>query len=742
MSRRYQLKPAAAPERALDYAGLLNEQQIAVVEAGGGPLLVVAGAGSGKTRTLTWRVARLLHEGVAPEAILLLTFTNKAAREMLKRVEEVCRVDTRRIVGGTFHHVAHQILREHGGELGYRRGYSILDREDGRDVMTAAIADCGLAVGARRFPKADVLIDLVSMAVNTQTPLADVVADRRPQFLMLTDEILRVARRYAERKHELNAMDFDDLLLNWKVLLAERENVRRVLADRFRHLLVDEYQDTNRLQGDVIDLLALDHHNLCVVGDDAQSIYAFRGAHFANILEFEKRYPEARRFALTVNYRSTPQILELANRSIANNVRQFEKELQSVRPDGTLPAIVPCRDVQQQAQFVAQRVLELRDEGIPLPEIAVLYRAHHHGMEIQFELARRGIPFVVRSGVRFFEAAHIKDVLAHLRFARNPGDELALKRCLRLTPGIGTATAEAVWNAFLERRRRGAGTLDELVAPDVAGQVPPKGRAGYRRLVELLRALGRAPTSDLPGECIERVLDGGYEEYLKAEFLNADSRVEDIRQLADYARGYEDTDTFLAEISLLSELTAETVSEGGEPDEKMVLSSVHQAKGLEWRAVFVVWLADGRFPSAQALKDRDGEEEERRLFYVAATRAKDDLYLTFPLVAAPRDRERIVMKVSRFLEELPTEPDVYERWQLDDFPAVPALAGAAPPAPPLPPRDPRTIPPLFGVPDAGDEDDAANEPLGTPEPPEDDGESGEAEPGGASGAAKRRDVPF
>src|SRR5512141_2666276 len=255
MSRRYQLKRADPAERALNYQGLLNDQQIAVVEAGSGPILVIAGAGSGKTRTLTWRVARLVADGVPPESLLLLTFTNKAAREMLRRVEEVCRIDTRRITGGTFHHVAHQLLREHAGELGYARGYSILDREDTRDVMTAAIADCGLAVGARRFPKAEVLVDLVSMPVNTQTPLADVVADRRPQFVTLTEEILRVARRYAERKHDLNAMDFDDLLLNWKILLAEREPVRRALADRWQHVLVDEYQDTNRLQGDVVDLL-------------------------------------------------------------------------------------------------------------------------------------------------------------------------------------------------------------------------------------------------------------------------------------------------------------------------------------------------------------------------------------------------------------------------------------------------------------------------------------------------------
>jgi DNA helicase-2/ATP-dependent DNA helicase PcrA len=695
--RVYQLRAHAPQGAAPSYEGLLNDEQRDVVEAGDGPLLVIAGAGSGKTRTLTYRVARLLREGAAADSILLLTFTNKAAREMCRRVEEVARIDTRQIWGGTFHHVAHRILRDHAQDLGYAAGYSILDREDARDVMSAAIADCGLAVGARRFPKADVIVDLVSMAVNTQTPLADVVGDRRPQFLPLTDEILRVARRFHERKHALNAMDFDDLLLNWKLLLAERPEVRARLAGRFRHVLVDEYQDTNRLQGDVVDLVASVHRNLCVVGDDAQCIYGFRGAHFANILDFEQRYPDARRFDLTVNYRSTPQILALANASIAWNVKQFEKELTAVRGEGPMPALVPCRDVQQQAAFVAQRVLELRDEGFPLPEIAVLYRAHHHAMEIQFELARRGIPFVVRSGVRFFEAAHVKDVLAHLRFARNPADELALKRVLRLAPGIGSATADLVWNALAARRRGGAGHVDDLLAPDVACQVPAKGRPGHARLAGLLRRLARPPTSELPGESIELVLEEGYEEHLRAEFLNADSRVEDVRQLAEYARGYEDVDSFLAEVSLLSELSAETVSEGGEPDEKMVLSSIHQAKGLEWRAVFVVWLADGRFPSAQALKDRDGEEEERRLFYVACTRAKDELYLAFPLVAAPRDRERIVMKASRFIEELPADPPLVERWQLDDAAGPPALVAAEPVARLAPaPAAALLVPALFG----------------------------------------------
>jgi DNA helicase-2/ATP-dependent DNA helicase PcrA len=358
--------------------------------------------------------------------------------------------------------------------------------------------------------------------------------------------------------------------------------------------------------------------------------------------------------------------------------------------------------VEQQAAFVAQRVLELRDEGIPLAEIAVLYRAHHHSMEIQFELARRGIPFVVRSGVRFFEAAHIKDVLAFLRFAHNPGDELALKRVLKLYPGVGSMTADAVWNALAARRRGGAGSVDEMLSPDVASHVPPKARDGYRRAAELLRTLTRAPTRDLPGECIERVLDGGYEEYLRTAFLNADSRVEDIRQLAEYARGYEDAEAFLSEIALLTELTAETVAESEEPDEKMVLSSVHQAKGLEWRAVFVVWLADGRFPSAQALRDPDGEEEERRLFYVACTRAKDELTLCHPLVAAPRDRERVVLKASRFVEELPGEPPVYERWQLEDgggLAALPAAESAPAPAGALPGA--MAMPRLFGAGEGG-----------------------------------------
>ncbi|HMC35938.1 MAG TPA: ATP-dependent helicase, partial [Myxococcales bacterium] len=362
--RRYALKSAQPRRGLVDFDSELNDEQRAVALSPQGPTLVIAGAGSGKTRTLTYRVARLIEEGVAPDRILLLTFTNKAAREMMARVAALCRIDGRKLVGGTFHHVAHGLLRDHGARLGYGDQFGLLDREDAKDLMASATADLGLGVGQRRFPRADVLVDLYSTAVNTQRPIADVLARERPQFGALEEEILRVARRFAERKTQMNAMDFDDLLMNWKRLLVEVPQTCQVLQGKFDAILVDEYQDTNLLEGEIVDRMAALHRNALVVGDDAQSIYSFRGAHFENILAFPERYPECRQFKLTVNYRSTPQILALANHSIACNARQFPKQLSACREDGVLPALVPLRDVHQQAEFVAQRILELREEGI------------------------------------------------------------------------------------------------------------------------------------------------------------------------------------------------------------------------------------------------------------------------------------------------------------------------------------------------------------------------------------------
>jgi ATP-dependent DNA helicase UvrD/PcrA len=436
-------------------------------------------------------------------------------------------------------------------------------------------------------------------------------------------------------------------------------------------VLVDEFQDTNKLQCEIVETMAAQHGNLLVVGDDAQSIYAFRGANFDNILRFPERHPSCQTLRLVTNYRSTPPILALANASIACNRKQFEKELRAQREGSTLPVLVPLRDVHQQAEFVAQRILELREEGIALREMAVLYRAHTHSMELQMELARRGIPFVVRAGVRFFEQAHIKDVLAHLRLVANPQDELSFKRVVKLVAGIGAGSADALWSQARDDAQKGRpARLDEAL-------VPAKARAGLRSLADALRKLRGMPGQ--PSEMIRVVLqEAGYAEALKLRYANAQARHDDVLQLADYALQAESLEQLLGDLTLLDSLEAEDVVEGSAPDEKLTLSSVHQAKGLEWRAVFLIWLADGRFPSAPALRAADGEEEERRLFYVAVTRARDELYLTYPMMQDERNEARLLLRPSRFLDELPLRPPTYEKWAIELTCEPALLAGAVP----------------------------------------------------------------
>src|SRR5256714_1101862 len=416
--------------------------------AGDGPLLVIAGAGSGKTRALTYRVSRLIEDGVDPNDILLVTFTNKASREMLSRVEQLVTVDTRRIWGGTFHSIGNRLLRRHAEAIGYRSSFTILDGEDSKEMMESAISSLGIKTLEKRFPKGDVLLDIYSFLINTRTPLELHLEQNYPHFAIYRDEIVNVFRRYKERKREANAMDFDDLLVNWKLLLEEHPEIAEPLKRKFRYLLVDEYQDTNKLQADIIDAMASVRRNVMVVGDDAQSIYSFRGASFENILTFPLRFPDTKIYKLETNYRSTRQILNLANASIAANRFQFQKELQAVRGDGPDPAVVGVDDVFEQASFVAQRILELRDEGEKLSDIAVLYRSHYQSLELQMELSRRLIPYEIRSGVRFFEQAHLKDVIAYLKIITNPRDELSWKRVLKLYPKVGEKTAAEVWTTI------------------------------------------------------------------------------------------------------------------------------------------------------------------------------------------------------------------------------------------------------------------------------------------------------
>jgi DNA helicase-2/ATP-dependent DNA helicase PcrA len=669
MGRKYIIRSEPARRALVNYRAELNDEQRAVVQAGAGPILVIAGAGSGKTRTVTYRVARLLEAGVAPARILLVTFTNRAAREMLSRVETLIATDVRRVWGGTFHSIANRLLRRHAASLGYESNFTILDAEDTRDLLDACIEEAAIDTRARRFPKGEVLRDIFSYATNTDTPLAQLIAARYPHFEPLSAQIARLDRLYQERKRERNAMDYDDLLVNWKRLLVEKPEIAAIYRDQFEHILVDEYQDTNTLQAEIVDLLAEKQRNLMVVGDDAQSIFGWRGANFENIFRFQERYPDAQVFRLETNYRSTPEILMLANASVAHNRKQFPKNLQAVRPSRDFtPAMIPARDADQQAAFVAARVLELRDEGVPLDEMAVLYRSHFHALELQLELTRRGIPYEVRSGVRFFEQAHIKDVTAYLRLIVNPRDELAWKRVLKLIPKIGNATAARVW----ERLAYAAEPL-ALVRSQALTEVLPKGAAaGWREFAELVKELTAPETFDAPAKQIELILERGYVEYLQASYENAEAREEDLRQLANFAGRFETTAAFLSELALINTerftppgaTVGEDVVMGGDEDERLALSSVHQAKGLEWRVVFVIWASDGRFPSARSLREAEGEEEERRLFYVALTRAQDELYVCYPLVESGHARQTVIHRPSRFVTEVPRE--LFEIWDVGE----------------------------------------------------------------------------
>jgi DNA helicase II / ATP-dependent DNA helicase PcrA len=660
--KRYKLKQPSYAASRLDLEGVLNDQQRAVVTAGAGPLLVIAGAGSGKTHTLTYRMAYLVDRGVAPEGILLLTFTNRAARSMTSRAAALLGVGVESVWGGTFHSTANRILRQEARSLGYPSDYTIIDFEDASTLMKACLAEAGVGHLSRRFPTDKLLTRIYSFCINTGRTLEDVLVEDYPYFADLTEPIRRIFRLFGTRKLEMGLMDFDDLLLNWGRLLREHDDLRLKWSSQFEHVLVDEYQDTNHLQGEIVDLMASVHGNLMVVGDDCQSIYAFRGADYNNILEFPKRYPSCQQFKLEINYRSTPQVLDLANRSIAHNARQFQKTLRAHRPDGPMPVLMRVRDANQQALFVCQRILELLDEGIPLREIAVLYRSHHHSLELQVELTRHKIPFIVRSGLRFFEQAHIKDLLAYLRFLYNGKDELAFMRLIRQWHGIGQKRAADIW-LYLSSQDD---PYEALTSSSLAATLPGRAGKSWEGARRLLTTLRSQRLSKGPATLISTILESEYVEYLHNAYENSRNRLADLEQLAAYADQFETVDHFLGEITLLSTISGQEIAVGEEKaDEHLCLSSIHQAKGLEWSACFVLWLSDGEFPNARAVHDDGQLEEERRLFYVATTRAKTDLYLCHPFTRSGKDRHTIVLRESEFIEELDDGAPPFERWAID-----------------------------------------------------------------------------
>jgi DNA helicase-2/ATP-dependent DNA helicase PcrA len=659
--------PADAKSR-IDYAAELNEKQFAAVTAPPGPALVIAGAGSGKTRTLTYRVAYLLDNGVRPGNILLLTFTNKAAREMLERVGELVPFDLRDLWGGTFHSVGNRILRRHARDIGWESGFTIMDREDQKELLSSTIEDSGIDTKAVRFPKPEVLADLFSLSINTGEPLDDLVGRRYPYFRHLIPQIESLHERYERKKRETNSMDFDDLLEKPLRLFRERKDVLKLYQQQFEWILVDEYQDTNQLQAEFIDLLAAPQNNVMVVGDDAQSIYSWRGADFRNILEFPERYEGSRKYVIETNYRSVPEILTLANAAIATNTKQFRKELAPARPDRmSLPALVPMQDPGTQAAFVAQRILELRDDGIELNEIAVLYRAHFHAMEIQLELTKRGIPFVITSGLRFFEQAHIKDTAAFMKLVFNRRDEIAFKRLVRMLPGVGNKGADNLWREWSASELATAETVPNFSETLLKFKVGAKAKTGWEQLAYTLDELvdaGGYPKP--PAKMMPSILGGVYEDYMKGKFTNYENRKQDLQQLERYAERFDDLGEFLSQLSLLAGQDAVEATATQPDKESVCLSSVHQAKGLEWKVVFCVWLAEGMFPNSRVIEgdddDESGLEEERRLFYVAVTRAKDELYLTYPLLWHGSFTGDVLQRPSRFLDEIPT--DLMEEWKV------------------------------------------------------------------------------
>ena len=607
------------------HAGL-NAEQRAAVAHGDGPLLIVAGAGTGKTRTLVHRVAALIERGVPPERILLLTFTRRAAEEMLARVERLTGQHGRRVQGGTFHATAHQVLRRFGPQAGIAEGFTILDQGDAEDLMQLSRAALGLGARERRFPKKEMLLTLYSRHINTDRTVETLLREGFPQYADDLADIGRVFVAYVERKSARNLVDYDDLLLFWAAML-EVEPLGEAIRSRYQHVLVDEYQDTNTLQSRILRGLCTAHSNVTVVGDDAQSIYAFRGATVRNILDFPAQFPGTTIITLDRNYRSTQPILETANAVLAQASEGYRKQLRSIDDRaGELPWLIPARDEQAQTMFTCDRLLQLVEtDGLRLNQIAVLVRAGYMSADLEIELAARRIPFEKWGGIKFLEAAHVKDMLAFLRVAENPRDEVSWFRLLQLLPGIGEISA-----------RRAIASLDAAgwrVDGLKAWEPPPRAHAMHAALMTLMERLG-ASSGVEPGTDIALVR-GVYDDILRQRFDDAEVRLNDLVQLEHIASGYPSRGTFLSALALEPPSATSDLARAGktDDDDALVISTIHSAKGKEWEAVFVIWAADGWIPSARAVKDTEQVDEERRLFYVALTRAKRHLHVSYPLYA-------------------------------------------------------------------------------------------------------------
>jgi DNA helicase-2/ATP-dependent DNA helicase PcrA len=602
----------------IDYKTVLNPAQLEAVMTLEGPILVIAGAGSGKTRTLVYRVARLVETNVAPESILLLTFTRKAAQEMLERAASLADARCRFVSGGTFHSLANRVLRSHADLLGFSNAFTILDRPDMEEVIRSLIPELGIPKGLPRFPKRGTLANILSKAANLQKPIDAFMTEEYVQFLEFLPQIELLERFYRDYKHTHQMMDYDDLILYFRRLLAEREDVRKGLSQQYRYVMVDEYQDTNRIQADIVKWLAHEHRNIMVVGDDSQAIYSFRGASYRNMFDFPVQFPEAKLIKLEENYRSVQPILTLTNSLMDHASEKYTKCLFTERKGGEKPRIVDTRSEPEQALFVCRYIKDQVQKGKPITDFAVLFRAGYHSFELEAELTRQGVRYVKYGGFKFLESAHIKDFLAHLRVMVNRDEAVSWVRILRLIKNVGPGKSNAIIQWMKSRK----------IPAERVGEWPGarKGDGGLKKLTQLIAHL--VSNNGKPEKAVEQVM-AYYVPILKERFDDYPRRQKELEQLIPMASRYKKLRSFLDDL-VLEPPTSAADFNAGEKAETLTLSTVHSAKGLEWPVVFIIWVTAGRFPPARAYKDPLSLEEERRLLYVAATRAKDQLIMCYP----------------------------------------------------------------------------------------------------------------
>ena len=659
--KKYTLKRLQEAEKStsslIEYEKELNPTQLEAVRFGNGPALVIAGAGSGKTRALVYRVAYLIEKGIPPSSILLLTFTRKAAQEMLVRAAALTGSEagsrTRGVAGGTFHSFASTTLREFAQEIGFSPSFTILDKSDSNDVISHIRNRMGLGERGRRFPRKETIGNIFSKATNCSLPMSITVERDFPHFANEIKILYELLAEYTEYKKKHMLMDYDDLLVYLVRLVSEREGVREILKMRFRFILVDEYQDTNRLQSQIVGLIADKGGNVMAVGDDSQSIYSFRGADFRNIMEFPSLFTGTEIIKMEENYRSTQPILNLANTIIDRAKEKYTKILFTKKGAGVVPALIPLPDEATQSRFVTQKILELREEGVELDDVAVLFRAGFNSFDLEISLKNRNIPYIKYGGFKFMETAHVKDIVAHLRVITNPRDIVSLERILRLIDGIGPSAARNISSSVSDGDRLSRGLIPFL-----------EDRRFGEGIGRLTRALSSIENTKMnPADAVELLIDY-YTPIAKKRYDDHPKRLQDLEHFAIITRKYRDMDTFITEMALeppqnrISDVTAE------DPDpERLILSTVHSAKGLEWHSVFIIWALEGYFPSSYAADSENDMEEELRLMYVAVTRAKENLFITYPINIITR-KGPAFGRPSRFIEDIPE--DILETWTIEE----------------------------------------------------------------------------